>query len=88
MSEEVEQTLEEKDVEVSKARSFKHEFLNFDYTHTFKHIQSLEFIQVNKKALRVKLSEEVYDEKIPPHCSLLVVSNLYGFFVAATNEGS
>ncbi|CAG8453287.1 805_t:CDS:10 [Diversispora eburnea] len=50
-------------------------------------VEFFEFIQINKKALRVKLSEGVYDEKIPSHCSLLVLSNIYGFFVAATNKG-
>ncbi|CAG8534711.1 24827_t:CDS:10 [Cetraspora pellucida] len=51
-------------------------------------VEFFEFKQLNKNALSVQLSEgTVYPEAIPPYPSLLVISNIYGFFVAATNKG-
>ncbi|GES78058.1 nucleoporin NUP42 [Rhizophagus clarus] len=51
-------------------------------------VDFFEFLQLNKKITSIKLSEDVFDEKsIPSYSSLLVVSNLYGYFVAGTSKG-
>ncbi|CAG8550110.1 15700_t:CDS:10, partial [Dentiscutata erythropus] len=47
-----------------------------------------EFKQFNKNALSVQLSQDTtYPEVIPPYPSLLAISKIYGYFVAATNKG-
>ncbi|KAF0342774.1 nucleoporin [Gigaspora margarita] len=51
-------------------------------------VEFFEFKQFNKNALSVQLlADTVYPEVIPPYPSLLAISNTYGYFVAATNEG-
>ncbi|CAJ0905889.1 2993_t:CDS:2 [Entrophospora sp. SA101] len=50
-------------------------------------VEFFEFKLLRKNTPSVRLSENVFDlSKTPSHSNLLVVSNLYGYFVAASNK--